>query len=53
MDIFQSLNKEGITVVMITHDHKVASFASRIVYILDGKLYSKEEYEALELGGEG
>ena len=53
MDIFQSLNKEGITVVMITHDHKVASFASRTVYILDGKLYSKEEYEALELGEEG
>ena len=53
MDIFQSLNKEGITVVMITHDHKVASFASRIVYILDGKLYSKEEYAALELGEGG
>lgn len=53
MDIFQSLNKEGITVVMITHDQKVASFASRIVYILDGKLYSKEEYAALELSGEG
>lgn len=48
MDIFQSLNQEGITVVMITHDHKVASFASRIVYILDGKLYTKEEYEALD-----
>ena len=53
MDIFRSLNKEGITVVMITHDHKVASFASRIVYILDGKLYSKEEYEALDIGKEG
>jgi len=53
MDIFGSLNKEGITVVMITHDHKVASFASRIVYILDGKLYSKEEYEALDMASEG
>ena len=48
MDIFESLNKEGITIVMITHDHKVASFASRIVYILDGRLYSKEEYDALD-----
>ena len=48
MDIFQSLNKEGITVVMITHDHKVASYASRIVHILDGRLYSAEEYAALE-----
>ena len=48
MDIFQSLNKEGITVVMITHDHKVASYASRIVHILDGRLYTAEEYAALE-----
>jgi len=53
MDIFQSLHKEGITIVMITHDHKVASFASRVVYILDGKLYSKEEYMALEQEKEG
>ena len=50
MDIFRSLNTEGITVVMITHDHKVASYASRIVYILDGRLYSAEEYAALEQG---
>ena len=48
MDIFQSLHKEGITIVMITHDHKVASYASRIVHILDGRLYSAEEYAALE-----
>ena len=48
MDIFRSLNSEGITVVMITHDHKVASYASRIVHILDGRLYSAEEYAALE-----
>ena len=48
MDIFRSLHAEGITVVMITHDHKVASYAERVVYILDGRLYSAEEYEALE-----
>ena len=47
MDIFKALNEEGITIVMITHDHKVASCASRIVYILDGHLYSAEEYRAL------
>ncbi len=50
MDIFRTLNAEGITIVMITHDHKIASYASRIVHILDGRLYSAEEYEAL---GEG
>ena len=47
MDIFRSLNEEGITVVMITHDQKIASYASRTVHILDGRLYSAEEYAAL------
>ncbi len=47
MDIFRELNAEGITIVMITHDKKVASYASRTVYILDGRLYSAEEYAAL------
>ncbi|MBO7293147.1 MAG: ABC transporter ATP-binding protein [Clostridia bacterium] len=47
MDIFRSLNEEGITVVMITHDQKVASYASRTVHILDGRLFSAEEYAAL------
>ena len=46
MDIFRSLNEEGITVVMITHDRKIASYAGRTVYILDGRMYSAEEYLA-------
>ena len=48
MDVFKSLHNEGITIVMITHDHKVASYASRVVHILDGRLYSAEEFAALE-----
>ena len=48
MDIFKSLNDEGITIVMITHDQKIASYASRVVHILDGRIYSAEEYAALE-----
>ena len=50
MDIFRSLNAEGITIVMITHDQKVASYASRTVHILDGRMYSAEEYRALMEG---
>ncbi len=48
MEIFKTLNSEGITIVMITHDQKIASYASRVVHILDGRLYSAEEYAALE-----
>lgn len=38
MDLFQKLNEEGVTVVMITHDAGVAQHAKRIVYIFDGEL---------------
>lgn len=50
MEIFRELNAGGITVVMITHDQKIASYASRTVHILDGRLYSAEEYAALMEG---
>jgi putative ABC transport system ATP-binding protein len=32
------LNSEGITIVMITHDPKIAGSAGRIVKMLDGKI---------------
>ena len=38
MDIFNELNAEGRTIIMITHDAKIASHAKRIVRILDGNL---------------
>ena len=42
MDILQQLNKEGQTIILITHDINVAKKASRIVRIADGKLYEGE-----------
>lgn len=38
MELFQKLNDQGVTVVMITHDADVARHAKRIVYIFDGEL---------------
>ncbi|HEX7628402.1 MAG TPA: ABC transporter ATP-binding protein [Candidatus Methanoperedens sp.] len=38
MDVFKQLNSEGITIVMITHDQKIAGSAERIVKMLDGKI---------------
>lgn len=37
-DLFQKLNEEGITVVMVTHERDFASFAKRIVEMRDGKI---------------
>lgn len=38
MELFHSLNEEGRTIVMITHDSKIAAHAQRIVRILDGNI---------------
>ncbi|MCL4441390.1 MAG: ABC transporter ATP-binding protein [Firmicutes bacterium] len=38
MDLFEELNNDGRTIIMITHDPNIASHAKRIVHILDGHL---------------
>lgn len=38
MDVFKRLNSEGLTIVMITHDQKIAGYAGRVVKMLDGKI---------------
>lgn len=39
MQIFQNLNDEGHTIVMITHEPDIAEHAKRIIHIRDGKVY--------------
>ena len=46
MDLFKSLNDEGTTIIMITHDANIASHAKKIYRIVDGKLYDGLEQEA-------
>lgn len=38
MELFKELNKEGRTVVMITHDNHIASYGSRVLNIIDGRV---------------
>ena len=38
MEILQELNKQGITVVVVTHDERVASYADRVITVVDGKI---------------
>ncbi len=44
MELFRELNRQGVTIVMITHEPEIAAYADRTVYIRDGQLIE---------GGEG
>lgn len=38
MEIFQKLNEEGHTIIMITHEPDIAGYAKRIIHIKDGRI---------------
>lgn len=42
LKFLQDLNKEGHTVVMVTHEQEAAEFAGRIIRLRDGKIISDE-----------
>lgn len=41
MEIFNKLNKEGVTIIMITHEKEIAEHAERIVMIRDGEIVNE------------
>lgn len=47
MDLLTELNKEGTTIVMVTHSQHDAGYAKRIINLFDGQVSS----EALHTGG--
>ncbi|MBO1002831.1 ABC transporter ATP-binding protein [Pseudogracilibacillus auburnensis] len=57
MDMFTLLNKEGTTVILVTHEAEIASYANRTIFVRDGKLTSagavvdQESYEKLVASG--
>jgi putative ABC transport system ATP-binding protein len=38
MDLFQRLNDEGLTIVLVTHEPDIADFAKRIIVFRDGRI---------------
>jgi putative ABC transport system ATP-binding protein len=38
MRIFQALNEQGLTIVLVTHDQSVANYGSRTITLLDGRV---------------
>ncbi len=45
MALFQQLNDQGITIVVVTHEPDVAVYATRIVQMLDGQIRSDQPVE--------
>ena len=43
MELFKSLNDEGATIIMITHDANVASHAKKIFHIIDGEIIENKQ----------
>ena len=39
MELFDTLHKQGVTIIMITHSDEIASYADRVVKIIHGELY--------------
>ncbi len=42
MALFQELNEEGVTIVLVTHEPEVAVYAKRIVEVRDGRIVRDE-----------
>ena len=42
LEIFRQLSREGMTIIMITHEQSIADGADKIYYILDGELNTGE-----------
>ena len=42
MELFQTLNKGGMTVIIVTHSHECAGYTRRILQVSDGKLVKEQ-----------
>ena len=48
LEIFKDLHKQGMTIVLVTHDENVGNAAERIIRMHDGKIISDERRAGLE-----
>lgn len=46
MEIFKDLNQEGMTIFLVTHDAQVATFASRVIFLVDGSIEKELNFKA-------
>jgi putative ABC transport system ATP-binding protein len=42
LDLFRRLNRDGTTLLVVTHDERLAEQADRVVHMLDGRIVSEK-----------
>ena len=47
MSLFHDLNKEGVTLIIVTHEDEIAKQAKRVILMKDGKIIQDQMVEAL------
>ena len=45
MELFTQLNREGVTVIIVTHEDDVAAFTERVLWFEDGQLVDDRKVE--------
>ena len=53
MAIFQRLNADGVTILMVTHEHNIAKHTRRIITFRDGAVISDEKVDGPVIAGGG
>lgn len=48
MELLNELNKQGTTIVMVTHSQRDAQYAHRILHLLDGQIVSEEYTQSVK-----
>lgn len=49
MQLFEELHQDGNTIILITHEHDIASYAHRTIFIKDGSIHSDKPTETRKI----
>ncbi|MGI8907150.1 MAG: ABC transporter ATP-binding protein [Candidatus Sumerlaeaceae bacterium] len=52
MNLFQELNAQGVTLIIVTHEHDIADHCSRSIHVKDGKILEDTKTTAPAVGAE-